>query len=99
MEKEKRLTKHRELFSKTSSGVGGYEINSCPDLLSTNLLVVEADCNHGFANGTFNLDSALNRVRGCVKQPLILTIWTSHMHFMHSFLPPKRGQSKGNLSG
>jgi hypothetical protein len=96
---KKRLTKHRDILSKTSSGVGDYEIISCPDLLSTNLLVVEADRDYRFADRALNLDDALHCIWICVKQPLILATRTSHMHFMHSFSPPVRGQSKGNLSG
>lgn len=72
-------------------------IASCADLLSTNFFLVEADCNHRFTDWALNLDNTLNCFRICVKQPFIFTTWTSHMHFLHSFSPPVRGQLKGNV--
>ena len=69
----------------------------CADLLSTNFFLVEADCYHRFADGTLNLDDALDCCRICVKQPFIFTTWTCHMHFLHSISPPVRGQLKGNV--
>ena len=80
----------------TSSGSGRYDC-SYADSLSTNLFSVEADRNDRFADGAFNFDDALYCLRIRVKQPFIFTTWTSHMHFLHIFSPPARGQPKGNV--
>lgn len=80
----------------TSSGSGRYDC-SYADSLSTNLFLVEADCNDRSADGAFNFDDALYCLRIRVKQPFIFTTWTSHMHFLHIFSPPARGQPKGNV--
>ena len=80
----------------TSSGSGRYDC-SYADSLSTNLFSVEADRNDRFADGAFNFNDALYCLRVCVKQPFIFTTWTSHMHFLHIFSPPARGQPKGNV--
>ena len=80
----------------TSSGSGRYDF-SYADSLSTNLFSVEADRNDRFADGAFNFDDALYCLRIRVKQPFIFTTWTSHMHFLHIFSPPARGQPKGNV--
>ena len=79
-----------------SSGSGRYDF-SYADSLSTNLFSVEADRNDRFADGAFNFDNALYCLRIRVKQPFIFTTWTSHMHFLHIFSPPARGQPKGNV--
>ena len=80
----------------TSSGSGRYDC-SYADSLSTNLFSVEADSNDRFADRTFNFNDALYCLRVRVKQPFIFTTWTSHMHFLHFFSPPARGQPKGNV--
>ena len=80
----------------TSSGSGRYDF-SYADSLSTNLFSVEADRNHRLADRTFNFNDALYCLRIRVKQPFIFTTWTSHMHFLHIFSPPARGQPKGNV--
>ena len=80
----------------TSSGSGRYDC-SYADSLSTNLFSVEADRNDRFADRTFNFNDALYCLRVRVKQPFIFTTWTSHMHFLHIFSPPARGQPKGNV--
>ena len=80
----------------TSSGSGRYD-RSYADSLSTNLFLVEADRNDRSADGAFNFDDALYCLRIRVKQPFIFTTWTSHMHFLHFFSPPARGQPKGNV--
>lgn len=80
----------------TSSGPGRYD-RSYADSLSTNLFLVEADRNDRSADGAFNFDDALYCLRIRVKQPFIFTTWTSHMHFLHIFSPPARGQPKGNV--
>ena len=80
----------------TSSGPGRYD-RSYADSLSTNLFLVEADRNDRLADGAFNFNNALYCLRVCVKQPFIFTTWTSHMHFLHIFSPPARGQPKGNV--
>ena len=80
----------------TSSGSGRYDC-SYADSLSTNLFSVEADRNDRFADRTFNFNDALYCLRVRVKQPFIFTTWTSHMHFLHFFSPPARGQPKGNV--
>ena len=80
----------------TSSGPGRYD-RSYADSLSTNLFLVEADRNDRSADGAFNFDNALYCFRIRVKQPFIFTTWTSHMHFLHIFSPPARGQPKGNV--
>ena len=80
----------------TSSGSGRYDC-SYADSLSTNLFSVEADRNDRFADGAFNFNDALYCLRIRVKQPFIFTTWTSHMHFLHIFSPPARGQPKGNV--
>lgn len=58
---------------------------------------MEADRNDRSADGAFNFDDALYCLRIRVKQPFIFTTWTSHMHFLHIFSPPARGQPKGNV--
>lgn len=58
---------------------------------------MEADRNDRFADRTFNFNDALYCLRVRVKQPFIFTTWTSHMHFLHFFSPPARGQPKGNV--
>lgn len=80
----------------TSSGSGRYDC-SYADSLSTNLFSVEADRNDRFADRAFNFNNALYCLRIRVKQPFIFTTWTSHMHFLHIFSPPARGQPKGNV--
>ena len=80
----------------TSSGSGRYDC-SYADSLSTNFFSVEADSNDRFADRTFNFNDALYCLRVRVKQPFIFTTWTSHMHFLHFFSPPARGQPKGNV--
>ena len=80
----------------TSSGSSRYDFPYA-DSLSTNLFSVEADRNDRFADGAFNFDDALYCLRIRVKQPFIFTTWTSHMHFLHIFSPPARGQPKGNV--
>ena len=79
-----------------SSGSGRYDF-SYADSLSTNLFSVEADRNDRFADRAFNFNDALYCLRIRVKQPFIFTTWTSHMHFLHIFSPPARGQPKGNV--
>jgi hypothetical protein len=51
---------------------------------------VEADCDHRFADRAFNLDDALYCAWIHIKQPLVFTTWTSHMHFMHSFFASRK---------
>ena len=80
----------------TSSGSGRYDC-SYADSLSTNLFSVEADSNDRFADRAFNFNDPLYCLRVRIKQPFIFTTWTSHMHFLHIFSPPARGQPKGNV--
>lgn len=58
---------------------------------------MEADSNDRFADRAFNFNDPLYCLRVRIKQPFIFTTWTSHMHFLHIFSPPARGQPKGNV--
>ena len=62
---KKRLTKHRD-YPKLRQALVAID-KLCADLLSTNFFLVEADCYHRFADGTLNLDDALDCCRICVK--------------------------------
>ena len=56
---------------------------------------MKADCYNTSTNGTFDFNNALYCSWICVKQSFIFTTWTSHMHFLHLYSPPVRGQPKG----
>ena len=67
------------LFSTyTSSGLAHYLL--CGDSLSTNFLLMTADCYNPSTNRTFDFDNALC-IRVCIEQPLISAAWTSYMYF------------------
>lgn len=70
------------LFSTyTSSGLAHYLL--CGDSLSTNFLLMKADCYNTSTNGTFDFDNALC-IRVCIEQPLISATWTSYVYlFLH----------------
>lgn len=93
---EKSLTKYRCINTYTSSGFGCYSF-LCSDLLSTNFLRMKADCYHRFTDWALYFDNALHCSWISIEQSFIFTTWTSHMHFLHFFSPPVRGQSKGNV--
>ena len=62
-----------------SSGPSHYLL--CGDSLSTNFLMMKADCNHTSTDGTFNLYDSFC-IRLSIKQSFIFTTWTSYMYFI-----------------
>ena len=75
---EKGLTKYRWYYTHTSSGLAHYLL--CGDSLSTNFLLMKADCYNTSTNGTLDFDNALC-IRVCIEQPLISATWTSYVYF------------------
>ena len=70
----------------TSSGLAHYLL--CGDSLSTNFLLMKADCYNTSTNGALNLDNPLC-IRVCIEQPLISATWTSYVYFfLHNSTPP-----------
>ena len=67
------------LFSTyTSSSLAHYLLYG--DSLSTNFLLMKADCYNTSTNGTLNFDNAFC-IRVCIEQPLISATWTSYVYF------------------